>query len=175
MKTKNFISLLVISTSLSVFSVNAQVKIAHISMDSIIKSMPEYDSARRQEKSHYEQLEAQMEAMQKEYQQKGQKYQQDSKTMTELLRQTAEKELQDLGQRIQSFQQEAQGDLQHFGDSLNRPVIEKARNAVKNVAKAKGYNYVLDTSAGIVVYFEQSDDIFGLVAENLGIKGKAKH
>jgi len=110
--------------------------------------------------------------MQKEYQQKGQEYQSKGATMTELVKQTKEKELQDLGQRIQTFQQEAQGDLQRFNDSITRPIITKAKLAVKTVAQTNGFKYVFDTSSGVVLYFEPSDDIFAMVAKQLGIKPK---
>ena len=153
-------------------SVNAQQKsnIAHISLDSLLKNMPESDTARKVGQSYYQQLESTIESMQKELQQKYQDYQTNQATYTGIVKQNKESELQDLNTRIQNFQQQAQGSLQKFNDSLTRPIITKAKNAITAVAKEHQYKYVLDTSSGIVLYSEDSDDIYAFVAEKLGIK-----
>jgi outer membrane protein len=134
--------------------------------------MPESDSARKVGQNHYQMLEAEIESMQKEYQQKVQDYQAHEKTYTDLIKNTKQQEIQDIGQRIQGFQSSAQSDLQRFNDSITRPIINKAKAAVSSVAKEHHYNYVFDTSSGIVLYSEDTDDIFGLVADKLGIKPK---
>src|SRR5581483_6162302 len=143
-------------------SANAQQKsnIAHIALDSLLKNMPESDSARKVGQSYYAQLEQTIESMQKELQQKYADYQKEGPTMTGIVKQSKEQELQDLNTRIQNFQQQAQSSLQKFNDSLTRPIITKAKNAINTVAKEHGYKYVLDTSSGIVLYSEDSDDIY---------------
>lgn len=153
-------------------SATAQLKVAHISLDSLLKNMPESDTARKVGQSYYQQLETTIESMQKELQQKYQDYQANQATYTGIVKQNKEQELQDLNTRIQSFQQQAQSSLQRFNDSLTRPIINKAKMAITAVAKEHQYKYVLDTSSGIVLYSEDSDDIFALVAEKLGIKAK---
>jgi len=153
-------------------SATAQQKIAHISLDSLLKNMPESDTARKVGQSYYQQLETTIESMQKELQQKYQDYQANQATYTGIVKQNKEQELQDLQTRMQGFQQQAQSSLQRFNDSLTRPIINKAKLAITAVAKEHMYKYVLDTSSGIVLYSEDSDDIFALVAEKLGIKAK---
>lgn len=169
---KKVINTLLIAGAVA-FSFNAGAqKLAHINLDSLLRSMPESDSARKVGQAHYSMLESTIESMQKEYQTKVQDYQSKAAGMTELVKQTKQQEIQDLGQRIQSFQTSAQTDLQRFNDSITRPIITKARNAVTKVAKTGGYRYVFDTSSGVVLYAEPSDDIFALVATELKIKGK---
>jgi outer membrane protein len=158
---------------IAVASVSAQ-KIGIIAFDSLLKSMPESDSARRVGQGYYQQLEMTIESMQKELQTKYQDYQANEAKYTELVKKTKEQELQDLNQRIQNFQQQAQGSLQRFNDSITRPIITKARQAVKDVAKEKGYRYILDISSGAVFYNEpDADDVFAFVAEKLKIKSKS--
>ncbi len=152
-------------------AVNAQ-KIGHIALDSLLKSMPESDSARKIGQAYYQQLEMTIESMQKELQTKYQDYQAKEATYTGVVKDMKQKELNDLNQRMQAFQQEAQGSLQKFNDSITRPIITKAKNAVTWVAQHNGYKYIFDTSSGIVLYFEDSDDVYNLVAEKLGIKPK---
>ena len=50
-----------------------------------------------------------------------------------------------------------------------KPYYAKAKKAIDAVAKENGYRYALDTSTGLVLYSEPSDDIIGLVIKKLGI------
>jgi len=152
-------------------AVSAQ-KIGHLALDSLLKAMPESDSARKVGQAYYQQLENTIESMQKELQAKYQEYQAKEATYTGVVKDMKQKELTDLNQRIQTFQQEAQGSLQKFNDSITRPIITKAKNAVNAVAREHGFKYIIDTSSGIVLYSEESDDVYTLVAEKLGIKPK---
>ena len=170
---KTLSAIVIAGFSIIAFSASAQ-KFAHINLDSLLRSMPESDSARRVGQGHYQMLEGEVESMQKEYQEKVQDYQAHQATYTELIKQTKQQEIQDMGQRIQAFQSSAQADLQKFNDSITKPIINKAKKAITEVAKEHHYNYVLDTSSGVVIYSESSDDIYSMVADKLGIKSAAK-
>ncbi len=163
--------LLIAGSTFFAFSANAQ-KLAHINLDSLLKSMPESDSARKVGQAHYLMLENEVESMQKEYQEKVQDYQAHQAGYTELIKNNKQQAISDMGQRIQAFQQSAQQDLSKFQDSITKPIITKAKNAVAKVAQQHQYKYVFDTSSGVVVYFEDSDDLYPLVAEYLGLKPK---
>ena len=63
----------------------------------------------------------------------------------------------------------AQADYQKKSAELSKPVYEKAKKAIDQVAKDNGYKYVLDTSTGLVLYSEPTDDIISLVIKKLGI------
>ncbi len=170
---KTISTFLIAGLSLFAFSATAQ-KLGHINLDSLLRSMPESDSARKVGQAHYQQLEAEVESMQKEYQTKVQDYQKNEKTMTDLIKNTKQQEIQEIGQRIQAFQGSAQADLQRFNDSITAPIIKKAKDAVKKVAKKGMYKYIFDTSSGVVLYSEDSDDIYAQVAEELKIQPKKK-
>jgi outer membrane protein len=170
---KTISTLIIAGFSVFAFSASAQ-KLAHINLDSLLRSMPESDSARKVGQGHYQMLESEVESMQKEYQEKVQDYQAHEKTYTDLIKSTKQQEIQDMGQRIQAFQGSAQQDLQKFNDSITKPIITKAKNAVNFVAKEHHYNYVFDTSSGVVLYSEESDDIYALVAEKLGVSASAR-
>jgi outer membrane protein len=163
---------LLIGAVICSLSVNAQ-KIGHVSLDSLLKGMPESDSAKKSYSTYAQQLEMTLESFGKEYQQKEQDLQQNGATYTGIILQSKKQELADMGQRIQAFQQQAQVSLQHFGDSIQRPVIAKAKSAISSVAKENGYKYIFDTSAGYVLYFEDADDVYALVAKKLGLKLRA--
>jgi outer membrane protein len=153
---------------ISSFTATAQ-KVAHIDLDSLISLMPESKVAQQAVQDYAKQLEQQVTAMQTELQTKYEAYQAGSKDMAELVRASKEKELNDLNQRITDFQQQAQSDYQKKSAELSKPVYEKAKKAIDQVAKDNGYKYVLDTSTGLVLYSEPTDDILNLVIKKLGI------
>jgi len=148
-------------------------KIAHINLDSLQKLMPEHKKAELDMQEYAKQLESQITAMQAELQTKYAEYQEKSKDMAEIVRASKEKELNDLNQRIQDFQQQAQLDYQKKSAELSKPLFEKAKKAIEQVAKENGYKYVLDTSSGMVLYSEPTEDIMHLVVKKLGITATA--
>lgn len=167
---KNFFKrvIVIVAVGTSSFTANAQ-KIAHIDLDSLISIMPESKTAQQAVQDYAKQLEQQVTAMQTELQTKYEEYQAKSKDWAEVVRASKEKELNDLNQRIQDFQTQAQSDYQKKSAELSKPVYDKAKVAIDDVAKTNGFKYVLDTSTGIVIYHEPSDDIFSLVVKKLGI------
>lgn len=141
----------------------------HISLDSLITLMPESKKAQLDVQDYAKQLEQQITAMQAELQTKYAEYQEKSKDLAEIVKASKEKELSDLNQRIQDFQQQAQVDYQKKSAELSKPIYDKAKKAINQIAKENNYKYVLDTSSGIVIYSEPSDDIMAIVIKKLGI------
>ncbi len=171
---KNVLKIAVVGVAIVVSSYTASAqKVAHINLDSLITLMPESKIAQQAVQDYAKQLEQQVTAMQSELQTKYEAYQAGSKDMAELVRAAKEKELNDLNQRITDFQQQAQADYQKKSAELSKPVYEKAKKTIDLVAKDNGYKYVLDTSTGLVLYSEPTDDIISLVIKKLGITAAA--
>ena len=92
-------------------------------------------------------------------------------TYSDLIRQTKETELNQMNQRIQQFQSTAEQDLQKQRTDIFKPILDKANKAIAEVAKENGFTYVLDLSAGTVIYHsDTSVDILLLVKQKLGLK-----
>mgnify|MGYP002508821628 CR=1 FL=1 len=113
-------------------------------------------------------LQEQLEAIQVEFNNKLQEYQNATGTMTDAVRQLKEKELTDLNTRIQEFQQVAQQDLQKKENELLAPIYEKVKNTIDEVAKAGGYTVIFET--GSMIYFDEAQvkDITPEVKAKLG-------
>jgi outer membrane protein len=107
--------------------------------------------------------------MRGELENKYQDYQNQSAGLSDLIKQTKEKELQDLQSRIDAFQTKAQTDLQSKQQELLAPVIDKAKKAVKEVAKENKYTYILNSIEEIMLYSEPADDIMPIVKKKLNI------
>jgi outer membrane protein len=168
---KNLIKFLVIILVLTASGVNAQhqEKFGHIDFGQLYSMMPGLDSVKTQYEQYAKSLQSQYDAMQSELQNKVTDYQSNQASMSAIIKQTKEKEIQDLQARIDAFQSSAQQDLQDKETELSQPLIDKARDAVKQVAKENGYTYILNTSGGMVIYADPGDDILNLVKKKLGI------
>jgi outer membrane protein len=169
---KNSLRLVLVTVlvSISAFA-QAQLKFGHINSTELIQMMPQTkqaDSTLKKEADSYEQ---QLRAMTAEYQSKLQSYQRND-SMPDAIRAMKEKELQDLGQRIQEFQQTAQESMQKRKEEIYTPILKKAEDAIKDIAKEKGYAYIFDTSpgTGAVLYAQPSDNIMDMVKTRLNLK-----
>ena len=144
-------------------------KIGYVNTDEIITNMKETQDAYTQLEAYAKDLQAQMETIQVEFNNKLQEYQNATETMTDAVRQLKEKELTDLNTRIQEFQQVAQQDLQKKENELLAPIYEKVKNTIDEVAKAGGYTIILPGNALIYVDAAQVKDIASEVKAKVGI------
>ncbi|MDD4141306.1 MAG: OmpH family outer membrane protein [Bacteroidales bacterium] len=145
-------------------------KFGHIDFASLFEMMPEQDSIRTEYEKFYKSIENQLIAMQQELQTKYTAYQQGAATMSDIIREAKEKELNDLNNRMEEFQTSGQQKLSEKENALMAPLIEKARNAVQAVAKENGYTYIFNSTEGLLLYAEPSDDIMPLVKKKLKLK-----
>jgi len=152
-------------------AVNAQSnKLGHINSAELLQMMPDIKAADSTLAAYQKQLEDQNQAMLNEYQGKVTDYQKNETTMPDAVKDVKQQEIQDLQQRIQTFQQTAQDKFQQKKEELYSPILKKAEDAIKQVAKENSYAYVFDTSAGAVIYAQDSDDLMAIVKKKLNLK-----
>jgi outer membrane protein len=96
-------------------------------------------------------------------------YQKNVAGLSSIIKATKEKEITDLQGRIESFQQVAQQDIQAKQTELITPFVEKARAAIKDVAKEGGFAYIMNAVEDILLYSEGGEDVMPLVKKKLGI------
>ncbi len=163
-----FAAVVFIGTSLP--AISQTLKFGHIDSGALIQLMPQTKQADSTLRKYGESLDSQLKGMTAEYQSKLQSYQGGADTMPDAIKTYKEKELNDLGNRIQDFQQTAQESIQKKKEELYGPILKKAEDAIKDIAKEKSYSYIFDTSLGSVIYAQESDDIMSQVKTRLGIK-----
>lgn len=165
------ITLLMIVVVLST-SVNAQkgVKVGHINSNDLLTAMPERTAVQKELEDYANQLKLTLDAMRKEYETKVAEFQGKQDVMTDIIKNNKIKEITDLEKRITEFQQTAEADLQKKEQSLLQPIIDKAKNAINEVAKEGSFTYILDSSVGVVLYSVESDDILPAVKKKLGLE-----
>jgi len=167
-KTVKLLAILALVTF--TFAANAQSqKFGHVDFAKLYSLMPGQDSVRAVYEAYATGLQNQMATMQAELENKFGEYQANQATMSNIIKQTKEREIQDLQVRIEEFTQQAQQDLATKEQELTAPLIEKARKAVEDVAKEKGYTYIFNSTEGLLLYANPSDNILPLVKAKLGL------
>ena len=161
---------LVVVLVMSSTSLFAQ-KFGRINSQEIIENMAESKEAQTQLEAYVQELSAQAETIQVEFNTKYQEYQKSVETWSDAIRQLKEKELGDLQNRLREFQQMAQQEIQKKQMELFQPIQEKAINAINEVAKAGGYAFVYDTMSAAMVYVDEATvvDLGPAVRAKLGI------
>jgi outer membrane protein len=167
MNKQTFTRVALIIAAVGLFSFAKAQKIAHLSLDSLISLMPETKIAKETAQNYLKGIDAESISMQNELEAKYKKYIEDQATMSDLVRKTKEDELNQLQRRIEEFKQQAQQDYQRKTAELTSPIMDKAKKGIEAVAKEGGYKYILDTSAGSVLYSEPSDDVLMAVKKKL--------
>ncbi len=148
---------------------NAQ-KIAHINVYELLSAMPEMKTANDEVKKAKDKFEKDYQTMVTELQTKAQKYQTEAPTAGDAVNATREAELQQSQDRIMQFQQNAQNELAKKDETLKTPILEKAQKAIHKVARAKGYEYVLDSTVGSGVILADGPNLMEDVKKELAIK-----
>lgn len=184
---KNKINLLIITTLIVFggYSLKAQSKVAHINVQELVESMPEFISSRSELMELQKAYESDFQEMQVELQNKVKQYDTESKnplkfaegwdSNADLVSQNEAEnakrfqELQGIEQSIQQYLAQAQQDLAKKEAELTQPIIKKANEAISKVGNAQGFDYVLDSSEGRgVVKMANGKDLLADVKKELG-------
>ena len=144
-------------------------KFGHINSQELLSLMPERTTAETSLQDYAKGLENQLMSMQTEYQSMVENYQNNEESYDDLTKQDKIAEIQGLEKRLTTFQQSAQASLQEKEQELLKPILEKAQNAIDVVAEKGKYTYILDSSAGFILYSKDSEDILDKVKKELGL------
>ncbi len=144
------------------------IKLGHINSQELLQIMPGRDSVQNVLQSELTELESTLQAMKTELEKLYNDYQANQSGWTELIRSTKQREIQDMGARMQEFQENAQKQLQDREAALTKPIVDRAKKAIEDVAREGGYTYIFDGAA--LLYSQDSEDIMPLVKKKLGLK-----
>lgn len=135
----------------------------------LMKAMPETDSAQVKLQKYGKELENTIKMMQTELENKQMEYQNGQTQWSDLIKQTKQKEIQDMYARTQEFMEQADLDYKNKSQALLSPITEKAKKAIEEVAKEGKFNYIFDTSSGVVLYGIETDDVMAIVKKKLAL------
>jgi outer membrane protein len=103
-----------------------------------------------------------------------QKYTAEQAQQTEDTNKQRAQEVQVDNSRVQQAEQAAYQDIQEKQNNKLAPIIEKARKAISEVAKAKQILYVLDGSAGRGLLVADGENLYDAVKAKLGLLADMK-
>ncbi len=149
--------------------VNAQSKIAHINAQELIEAMPEYKAAQSQLEKVQKTYDTEIKAMAKELEAKMKQYDAEATTKTDEENQKRFQEVQGMQENIQAYRQQALQDLDKKRTDIFKPILEKAQSTIQRVAKAQGFQYVLDSTVGSGVILADGKDLMADVKKDLGM------
>jgi len=165
LKTLLFIAILFIGT---MSFTHAQSKVAHINTQELITAMPEMKAAQAQLEKLGKTYETEIQGMSTELQNKMKQYDAEASTKTDEENQKRLVEVQGMEQNIRQYQSQAQQDMQDKNLELLKPITEKAKTAILKVARAQGFDYVLDSTQGGGVIMADGKNLLDDVKKELG-------
>jgi outer membrane protein len=149
-------------------SAMAQSKFGYINMDNIVQLMPataKIDSL--MERYQLDTIQTEYASVVENYQFKDSVYR-DSTRTSPAVRQQIAKELPGLIYQIQNWQQISQQAMEAKQGQLLSPIYKEVYDAIKAVAKEKGYTHVFNREAFLVA--PEGDDLIVPVATKLKVK-----
>jgi outer membrane protein len=166
---KKFFSVIALAFGLLVAgSANAQTKIGYISIDNMVRVMPEtskIDSLL--EKYQNDSINPQYAQIVSLYQYKDSVYRDSLKTPA-VVRKQIEQELPTLIYQIQNWQTIVNQAMEARQNELLAPIYNKVYDAIRLVAKEKGYTHVMNKEALLVA--PDGDDMITAVAAKLKVQ-----
>lgn len=158
---------------LGILSASAQTKIGFINSDELMSVMPEAAKINADLTEYQTSLQQMGQTLQKDADAKRDQYFLDSAKLSPTMKEIRRNELVTLYSRLQNYDQEAQEKAQKYAQDKIAPVKTKALDAIKTVAKEKGYTYVFDDAASVLLVMPPADDLLPFVKTKLGIKDPA--
>ena len=167
---KLFTIVLVSAALLAASQVNAQaLKFGYISTQELVTAMPDYKKADTS-------LAEYQNALNQQYAEKVADFNmrdsllsgKDTSKYTKAQLEVKRNELGKVYVELQGWQQKAQQMYQAKEEETMKPILDKARKAIQDVAKENGYAYVFTKEQLLV--FPPADDLLPLVKKKLGLK-----
>jgi outer membrane protein len=156
--------------ALGMMGASAQTKIGYINTDVLMSIMPEAAKIQADLNEYQTTLQQQGLTLQKEAETKRDQFFKDSATFSNQKKEIVKGELVKLYERLQNYDQEIQEKAQKYAQDKIGPVRAKALEAIKAVAREKGYTYVIDEASSSLLVMPPGDDLLAAVKTKLGIK-----
>ncbi len=149
--------------------VNAQSKVAHIASQELVESMPAFKAAKSEIEKLNKTYDTEIRNMVLELQNTIKKYSAEAATKTNEENGKRQQEVQATEKSIGDYRTNALQDLQKKELELMKPIYETARVAIQKVARAQGFQYILDSTTGTGVIMADGKDLMVDVKKELGI------
>lgn len=151
-------------------AVKGQGKVGSIDTEVIIGLMPETKKVIQLLDQYTKRLDSSYNIQIENYRSEVIKFQKIEKDISEDFKKIKMKDLAKLEREVQKSQSNGQQLVGLKRDELMRPLYEKLRGVIAEIAKAEGYTHVLTTSGNEFAYVDPKFDLTRKVLDKLGIK-----
>jgi outer membrane protein len=150
---------------------NAQQKIGYLNAQAILADMTDMKAADSQLEAYAKQLTAKDSIMVVAFQAKAQALgeKQQKGEIAPIALEAEKKKLEAEKAQIEEFEQKMQQDLAERRKTLYQPVLDKVNKAIQDVAKEQAFTYVVDLTAGSLLYADEKNDLQNAVRAKLGL------
>ncbi len=171
MKIKFLLSAIVILCIATVTNAQKPLKIGHVNIQELVQKHPSMDSLQTIIDRESKDMQEIYEEMIAEHEAAIEKFEAESDTYSDFVKQTKQSDILEQSQKIQNYSQSAQQQLQNRNMELIQPIYKQINQEISNIAGVQNFTYVLDVSAGNVAYISpESEDLTPLVLK--AIKGE---
>lgn len=143
-------------------------KIATLDVAAVLNAMPEKKKADQQLEAFSTAKAAEIKKQGESAQALYEKYTKDAATQTPEVNKTREGEMQKLSENLEKMRNDAQKEFLQKQDAAYTPIEAKFNAAVKKVATANGYEYIMDANSTALVH-KGGPDATPAVKKELGL------
>lgn len=170
---KNFIkifSLVICFATFFTSAVEAQ-RFGYLNSQNLLAEYPDVKNADKQLQTYQEQLGKQYEAKAKALEAKFAQYVADvqSGKIPAAEAQKMEATLQTERTQLMEFEQKLAGDVTKKRQDLLAPILRKVDDAIREVGKENGFQFIFDESMGAILFDANAEDVMPLVKAKLGL------
>jgi outer membrane protein len=153
-------------------TVSAQ-KYAHLNYGNLLNAMPAVKDADKQLEDFQKALVSKGEEMSSKLKEGYLAFLKDqqSQTVAPVKLQERQAQLEAEQAAIQKYEETVREQIGAKREALLKPILDRVNQAIKDVAKEKGYSLVFDTSSfNAVLFAKDTEDLFPLMKTKLGIQ-----
>jgi len=161
---------LALAIFISSLAVQAQSKVGTIDAEFILSQMPEVATVEEGLKTYNTQLQENLQATIKKYEELVASYQANSTTFTDEEKATKESEIISVENEIKNFRQKASVLIQVRRNELTQPLYVKIDTAMKEIIAEEKYTQIFNTSINGLAYGDPQYDITEAVMKKLDIE-----
>lgn len=174
MKTQKWLTIVVIASLVSVFSlanIGYAQKIGYVNSQKILSTFKDALDAQEKLDKINQEWEAEGKEMQKQFQELNDQLESQGLLLSEEAKQEKQQEIQNLYIKIQQYSADKWGQNGEFfkkQEELMQPVFDKINTVIKNIGEEEGFDYIFDTvNANIVYASPKQPDLTDMVLEEL--------
>jgi outer membrane protein len=141
-------------------------KIGTVDMQRALQSVEAGKKAKSQLEKEFNAKKKEVQTEEAAIRKMGEELEKQSLVMNEEAKNKKRGELQQRIMKLQEGTQRSQAELQQRERDLTKPIIDKLRDIISDIAKSKGYSVILERNENTVLFSQDKDDLTQLVIDS---------